>query len=295
LSRSCLRPGELAAGGGRADGSTALRRLDGSVLHSHFFGQSSFATHSIVLANALVPVPANAPVELLGPLARGFSTGAGTVLNALRPYTGASVVVCGAGAVGQAAVLAARLTPATEIIAVDRQESRLALARELGATETIDVSDGTDRVSAVPEIVGGPADFALDCTGLVTVLRQAADSVGMRGTVALLGAAPAGAEFTLGRTSTLWGKRVVGILGGEGRSATLIPALLGLYQEGRFPYEKLITQFAFEEINEAMEAAHSGEAIKPVLRMPQQQGQCRGGVSRLPRGGTGSSDGRRGA
>jgi aryl-alcohol dehydrogenase len=266
--RYCLELGPLVITGSRGDGSTALRRLDGSPLHSHFFGQSSFATYSICAANALVPVPADADVSLLGPLACGISTGAGAVLNALRPFAGSSVVVYGAGAVGLSAIMAARLTAATHIIAVDRLASRLSLAAELGATETIDVSTGADPVAAVHEICGGPADFGLDCAGNVNVLRQAADSVGMRGTVALIGGAPAGASFSLDHMSTLWGKKVVGILGGEGRSVSLINTLITLNAQGRFPYERLIEKFPLDQVNEALEASHRGDVIKPVLTMP---------------------------
>ena len=161
-----------------------------------------------------------------------------------------------------------RLTGATSIIAVDRLASRLSLARELGATETIDVSAGVDPVAAVHEICGGPADFALDCAGNVNVLRQAADSVGMRGTVALIGGAPAGASFSLDHLTTLWGKRVVGILGGEGRSASLISTLITLNSQGRFPYDRLISPFPLDQVNEALEASHHGDVIKPVLVMP---------------------------
>src|SRR6201985_2700598 len=163
--RYCLQLGPLGIAGSRADGSPSLRRLDGSPLHSHFFGQSSFASYSVCAANALVKVPDDADVSLLGPLACGISTGAGAVLNALRPFAGSSIVIYGAGAVGLSAIMAARLTAATRIIAVDRLAARLTLARELGATETIDVSAGTDPVAAVQEICGGPADFALDCAG----------------------------------------------------------------------------------------------------------------------------------
>jgi aryl-alcohol dehydrogenase len=281
--RYCLSLAQLVAGGGRADGSTSLRRLDGSPLHSHFFGQSSFASYSVVAASALVPVPEGVPMEMAGPLACGIGTGAGAVLNALRPPVGSSIVIYGAGAVGLAAVMAARLTGATTIIAVDRLPGRLALARELGATETIDVSpspsasssasasssDQAGPVSAVREICRGPADFSLDCTGAMDVLRQAADSVGMRGTCALIGGAPAGASFSLDHMSTLWGKRVIGILGGESRSASLIGALITLNQQGRFPYDRLITPFPLEAVNDALEASRAGDVVKPVLRMPE--------------------------
>jgi len=266
--RYCLSLGPLVAGGCRPDGSMPLRRTDGSPLHSHFFGQSSFATYSLCAASSLVPVAADAPVEILGPLACGIGTGAGAVLNALRPGVGSSVVVYGAGAVGLSAVMAAGLTGATTIVAVDRLPARLSLARELGATETIDVSEaGANPVAAVHEICGGPADFSLECTGVIEVVRQAADSVGMRGTCALIGGAPAGASFSLDHMSTLWGKRVIGTLGGEGRSVELIGALIALNKQGRFPYDKLITPFPLESVNDALEASRAGDVIKPVLRM----------------------------
>jgi aryl-alcohol dehydrogenase len=264
--RYCLELGALVVGGGHGDGTTALRRTDGAPLHSHFFGQSSFATHSIVSASSLVVVPDEAPLELLGPLACGIGTGAGAVLNALRPGVGSSIVVFGAGSVGLAAIMASRCTGATTIVAVDRHAHRLALARELGATETIDVNE-TDPIEAVKEICGGAADFSLECTGVVPVLRQAADVVGMRGTCGIVGGAPANAEFTLDHLTTLWGKRVIGILGGEGRSASLIPALIELQAQGRFPYERLVTRFRLDEINEALAASYAGDVLKPVLTL----------------------------
>jgi aryl-alcohol dehydrogenase len=264
--RYCMQLGPLVAGGGRTDGSTALARTDGSRLHSHFFGQSSFATHALVQANALVPVPRDVPLELLGPLACGIGTGAGAILNALRPGLGSSVVVYGVGSVGLAAVMAARCTGATTIVAVDVQAARLELARELGATHTVDGREESP-VDAVQEICGGLADFSLECSGNLEVLRLAADSVGMRGTCALIGGAPAQAQFMLDHLTTLWGKRIVGILGGEGRSLQLIPGLLDLWRQGRFPFDRLVTTFPLERINDAFAAAHEGAVVKPVLAM----------------------------
>ncbi len=266
--RYCVQIGPMVGRGTRADGSTALHRPDGTAIHSHFFGQSSFATYSIAEAKTLVKVPPELPLERVGPLACGLATGAGAVFNKLKPDVGSSLVVYGVGAVGLAAVMAARNSGATTIIAVDRHPSRLQLARELGASETINVNEA-DPVAAVHEICGGaPADYSLECTGNVNVLRQAADSVGLRGTCLLIGGAPAGAEFTLDHMSTLWGKTVAGILGGEGISERLIGALARLHLDGRFPYDRLIAPFQLDEVNEAMAASAAGEVLKPVLVMP---------------------------
>ena len=269
--RYCARLGEAVCGGSRLlgprAGETALRRADGSRVHSHFFGQSSFATHALTWAESLVVVPKDAPLDLLGPLACGIATGAGAVFNTLKPGPGTSLVVYGVGAVGLSAIMAARLSPATTIIAVDRHASRLALASEFGATHTLGADEG-DPVAEVRRICGGPADFALECTGVIPVVRQAVDSVGMLGTCVLIGGAPAGAEFTLDHLSTLWGKRVVGTLGGSGRSETLIGTLVDLHRQGRFPFDRLVRRYDLADIDEALEAAGRGDVIKPVLRMP---------------------------
>ena len=264
--RYCDQLGPLLAGGSRPDGSTALHR-DGASVHSHFFGQSSFATYAIAAQTSLVTVPAHLPLETLGPLACGISTGAGAVLNALRPPLGSSIAVYGTGAVGLAAIMAAQNTGATRIIGIDLHDSRLALAGELGATHVVNAG-GTDPVEAIKDLCGGPADFAIDCTGNVAVVRQVIDSVGMLGTACLIGGAPAGATFEADHLTTLWGKRIIGTLGGEGTSRRLITSLLELQAQGRFPYERLIVEFPFDQINEALAASYSGEVLKPVLRMP---------------------------
>jgi aryl-alcohol dehydrogenase len=125
-----------------------------------------------------------------------------------------------------------------------------------------------DSVEAVQDACGGPADNALECTGSTAVLRQAADSVGMLGTCVLIGGAPAGAEFSLDHLTTLWGKRIVGVLGGGGRSPVLIGALMQLYLQGRFPFDRLVETFQLAEVEKALQASYAGEVIKPVLRMP---------------------------
>jgi Zn-dependent alcohol dehydrogenase len=264
--RYCSRLGEVLAGGRRLDGASALTRPDGSIVSSHFFGQSSFATFALTTATALVPVPDGLPLELMGPLACGISTGAGAIFNTARPDAGAQLVVFGAGTVGLAAVMAARNSPATRIIAVDRHESRLRMARELGATDIVNATED-EPVQAVTDICGGPADFALECTGVISVVRQAADTVRMLGTCILIGGAPAGAEFCLDHISTLWGKRIVGVLGGSGRSQELITSIMALYAQGRFPFDRLVEYFHFADILTALDKSYSGEVIKPILRM----------------------------
>lgn len=268
--RYCLNIGaELLAGvrlHGPDAGSSAYSRADGTALSGHFFGQSSFATHSLTRANAVVKVDKDIDLALLGPLACGITTGAGAVFNTAKPGPGESIVIIGAGAVGLAAVMAARNTPATTIIAMDLQDSRLELARELGATHTVNTRD-RGIVDAVTEILGGPADYVLDCTGSIKVIEQAADAVGLMGTFILVGGAPAEARFSLDHMRTLFGKTVVGTLGGSSNSRTLIPGLIDLYKQGRFPFDRLVTSYDFDQIDQAIADAHEGSTIKAVLQI----------------------------
>jgi aryl-alcohol dehydrogenase len=195
--RYCLRTGEALVSGRRFKGDlkgTTAYSLDGEDLNGHFFGQSSFATHSITSADAVVKVSNDVPLELLGPLACGLATGAGAVFNEARPRLGDSILVAGVGAVGLAAIMAARNTGVTTIIAVDVHDSRLDLASEFGATHTVN-SGSADVISEVARITGSTVDFAFDCTGVIAVIETIAQTVGMLGTLVLIGGAPAGASF----------------------------------------------------------------------------------------------------
>ena len=178
--------------GSRPDGSTAPPAPTGRRCTATSSANSSFAGDSVCAANALVPVPADTDVSILGPLACGIGTGAGAVLNALRPFTGSSIVIYGAGAVGLSAVMAARLTGATSIIAVDRSRLGRWRARWAPPRRSTCRPRAPTRWPRCTRLRRRLSDFAMDCAGAVAVLQQAASSVGMRGTVALIGGAPAG-------------------------------------------------------------------------------------------------------
>lgn len=267
--RYCLHTGDALVSGRRFKGElkgTSAYSRNGQEINGHFFGQSSFATHSIVSADALVKVPDEVPLELLGPLACGLATGAGAVLNEARPKLGDSILVVGVGAVGLAAIMAARNSGVTKIIAADVHDNRLEMALEFGATHTINSRTG-DLVEEVKKITGSTVDYAFDCTGVIKVIETMAQTVGMLGTLVLIGGAPAGASFSLDHLSTLWGKRVIGVLGGGGRSGQLIGSLVELYKQGRFPFDRLVTYYELDQIEQALEDSRTGKVIKPILRM----------------------------
>lgn len=255
--------------GTRLDGSLTTRRGSGRPLYGHFFGQSSFATHAICSRRSVVKVDTDTDFAVLAPLGCSGQTGAGSVWNLLRPEPGSSVIIYGGGAVGLMAVLAAQLTPAQQIIVVDRVEHRLELARELGATVTIN-ADTDDVAAAVNEVTKGRgADRALETTGNMSVLRQAVDLLAVSGVCVVVGAPPTGSEVALDVQDMLVRHpTIIGVSQGLARPREIIPALVALHEAGRFPAEKLVTAFAFDQINEAVAAAKQGTVIKPVLTMP---------------------------
>ncbi|MET8164268.1 NAD(P)-dependent alcohol dehydrogenase [Streptomyces sp. NPDC005329] len=251
-------------GGRRADGSSTVSR-DGEPLGGHFFGQSSFAERALVDERSLVKVDPGVPLASIAPLGCGVQTGVGAVWNVLKPATGSTIVVLGAGAVGLSAVMAAALTPATTIIAVDRIAERLQLAKELGATHTVDAG-GTPLGEAVAEITGGRgADGVVETTGNTAVLRQGVDALAARGTLVVVGAPPFGSEVALDVNGLLGGKRIVGLTLGDSETQAFIPALVELVKEGRLPLHRLIGTYPFADIDQAVRDMTAGRTIKPVL------------------------------
>ncbi|MEU4343442.1 NAD(P)-dependent alcohol dehydrogenase [Nocardia sp. NPDC023852] len=251
-------------GGVRADGSHTVTRA-GVPVGAHFFGQSSFSRHTLVDERSMVKIAPDVPLESVAPLGCGIQTGVGAVWNVLQPRPGANIVVLGAGAVGLSAVMAAALSPATTIIAVDRVAERLELARELGATHIVDADD-TDIASAVGEITGAAgADGAVETTGSLSVLRTGADVLAPRGTLVIVGAPPFGSEVALDVNAMLPGRKVIGLTLGDGETQTMIPALVALVRSGRLPVDRLITRYPFEGIGQAAQDMASGKTIKPVL------------------------------
>ncbi|MFJ1807303.1 MULTISPECIES: NAD(P)-dependent alcohol dehydrogenase [unclassified Streptomyces] len=251
-------------GGRRADGTSTLSR-DGEPLGGHFFGQSSFAERALVDERSLVKVDPDVPLESIAPLGCGVQTGVGAVWNVLKPSTGSTIVVLGAGAVGLSAVMAAALSPATTIIAVDRVAERLELAKELGATHTVDAGQAT-LGEAVAEITGGQgADGVVETTGNTAVLRQGVDALAARGTLVVVGAPPFGSEVALDVNGLLGGKRVVGLTLGDSETQTFIPALVELVKAGRLPLDRLIGTYPFADIDQAVRDMTAGKTIKPVL------------------------------
>ncbi|MCM3884753.1 NAD(P)-dependent alcohol dehydrogenase [Frankia sp. R82] len=258
----CVRFEALNVGARRPDGSGCATDADGAALLSRWFAQSSFGEYSIATTRNMVKVDPDAPLHLLGPLGCGLQTGAGAVLNQLRLAPDQSIVIFGAGAVGLAALLAARLSGAREIVAVDLNSSRRELALELGATRAVDGADP----DLAKVITGGGAgfDFSIDTTGVGSAMAAAVAVLRRPGSCILVGS---GRDNLDVHPAALIGKWVT--FGYEGGSVPhlFIPRLIRLWQAGLFPFDKIIKTFPLADINRAEAESRAGGAVKPVLLM----------------------------
>ena len=235
-------------------------------IHSHFFQQSSFANYAVATERNVIKVNKEAPLEILGPLGCGIQTGAGSVINSLHPHVGSSIAIFGTGSVGLSAVMAAKACGCDQIIAVDVNESRLELAKELGATHTINSQQTENVVEKVQEIIEGGVEYAVETSGIPAVLSQSLRALRLKGIVAVVGAPPMGETADMDVNEILVkGKQIVGVVEGDSIPSVFIPRLIQLHAEGKFPFDQLITKFDFSEINEAIAQMEDGKVIKPVL------------------------------
>jgi aryl-alcohol dehydrogenase len=268
LHSYCVHAFPLKMNGTRADGSTLISK-NGEPVYSAFFQQSSFGTFALTQERYTVKVRNDAPLELLGPLACSGQTGAGAVFNVMRPKPGESLAVFGVGAVGLSALMAAKIAGCDPIIAVDIHPQRLALARELGATHTIDHAAGADTVAEIRAIAERGVRYSLDTSALPVVFREAIESLKPGGTCVLLGSARHGTEVPIDMKFLQEGRVVRGVIQGDSTPKDFIPRLVDLIMDNKFPIQKMIKFYDFADINLAAEESSAGIAIKPVLRMPQ--------------------------
>lgn len=262
----CVNFMPLNMGGEREDGTTTLKDADGNTVHSNFFGQSSFSTHSIAQAKNVVKLPEGSPVDISGPLGCGIQTGAGTVMNSLSLPAGSSIVVTGTGAVGLSGIMGAKVAGATTIIAVDIIDERLEFAKKLGATHTIN-SKNEDPVARILEITGGGADYAMDTTGVAPVMASLFQATAFGARIALVGVPKPGTTLDLQLLSAS-GKTVVGAIEGDSIPQNFIPQLMGLHLAGQFPFDQLVTKYPFEQLEQAIQDTATGKSVKAVLMMP---------------------------
>ena len=263
----CREFGGSNMSGRRRDGSQGAIASDGTAVNSRWFGQSSYAGLAVATERNAVKVDPSLPLELLGPLGCGLQTGAGAVLNEMDLRPGQSIAVFGAGAVGLAAVMAAKIAGAADIVVVDLHPRRLDMALELGATR---VYPG-DQEDLAARIVGGGTgvDHSLDTSSVPAVMATAIAVLAPRGGAVLVGGGPG--MLTI-HPSQLAGRRLTYVVEGSANPREFIPILLEHWRAGRFPFDRFVRTYPLAEINRAEADSSSGATIKPVL-IPDGAGQ----------------------
>lgn len=263
IPTQCLHYAENNLSGVRPDKSAHFTENGQQV--ADMFDQSSFTTTTVVRESNAVKVPKDLDLRKLGPLGCGYVTGSGTVLNTLKPRPGQTIAVFGTGAVGLAAMMAGKISGCTKVIAVDIVDSRLALAKELGATDVIN-SQQQDAVAAIQELTNGyGVNFAVDTTGVTSVMESSIKALRQGGTSACIAVTPNHIDVDTWNDLCVDDKSVIGVNMGDSVPQIDIPRLIEFYRQGMFDFDKTEKFYPFEDINQANADSMSGETIKPIL------------------------------
>ena len=235
---------------------------------SSFFGQGSFAEYMIIDARNAVKVDIDSDDDLanLCSLGCGVQTGAGAVLNCIKPKKDSFIAVFGCGGVGMSAIMAAAIAECSIIVGIDVVPERLELAKELGATHIIN-SNEEDPIEGIKRITGGGAHYSVEASGIAKVTLQSLACLRRKGMAVLL-SVTGPEEVSIPLEAYLMNPSVTltGLCEGGANPQIFIPELVKYYKEKRLPVEKLVKFYEFKDIEKAFEDSHTGLAIKPVLR-----------------------------
>jgi S-(hydroxymethyl)glutathione dehydrogenase/alcohol dehydrogenase len=236
----------------------------GEVVHQ-FINVSSYAEKMLLHENAIVKIRDDMPLDRAALIGCGVTTGVGAVLNTARIEAGSTVAVFGAGGVGLAAIQGAVIAGARMIIAVDVVESKLATARELGATHIVDASS-RDPAAAIREMTNGGVDYAFEAIGLKVAAEQAFNCIRSGGTATIIGMIPVGQKVELDGFQFLSEKKIQGSTMGSNRFRVDMPKYIDFYLQGRLKLDEMITRRGrLEDVNEAFRAMKAGEVARTVL------------------------------
>jgi len=232
---------------------------------NQFINISSFAEKMLLHENAVVKIREDMPLESAALIGCGVMTGVGAALNTAKVEPGSTVAVFGAGGVGLAALQGARIAGARQIIAVDVVESKLATARELGATHSVDASSG-DPVAKIRKMTNGGVDYSFEAIGLKTAAAQAFECLNVGGTATVIGMIPIGEKVEIDAKLLLSERKLQGSIMGSNRFRVDMPRYIDFYLQGRLKLDEMITRKGrLEDVNEAFRAMKAGEVARTVL------------------------------
>ncbi|KAF7155847.1 hypothetical protein CNMCM5623_008727 [Aspergillus felis] len=243
-------------------------------IYGRFFGQSSFASYSIVREDSVVNVrgvvETKSELQLLSPLGCGIQTGSGAILNAANATPKDRVAVLGLGGVGLSAVMGAKIAGCAQIIGIERHASRLELAKELGATHVVQVDTTADPQSVSDAVLAATnnlgVNIVLDTTGVPALIAQGVRMASFKGKILQVGTAPETGTLTLPiHEFMVAGKQYMGVVEGDVNPKEYVPKMVKWVRDGSLPLQKIVKFYKAEDFEQAIRDMQSGETIKPVI------------------------------
>jgi S-(hydroxymethyl)glutathione dehydrogenase/alcohol dehydrogenase len=245
----------------------AARRMSwkGGEHMNQFLNLSSFGEQMLVHENSMAKIDPDNPLDRAALVGCGVLTGVGAVFNAAKVEPGSTVAVIGCGGVGLSTVNGAALAGAERIIAIDTQPSKLELAKELGATDTLNASN-IDPVKAIREMTGGGVHYSFEALGSKATAEQAFGMLRAGGTATIIGMVPFGVKIELHGFDFLRDRKIQGTAMGGNRFRVDMPRLLSLWKQGRLKLDHLISgRIRLDQINEGFAALKSGAPVRQVI------------------------------
>lgn len=234
----------------------------------HYMGCSTFANHTVMPEIALAKVRKDAPFDKICYIGCGVTTGIGAVMFTAQVEPNSAAVVFGLGGIGLNVIQGLRLIGARQIVGVDLNEDKKAMAEQFGMTDFVNPNDHGDKlVDRLVELTNGGADYSFECIGNVNVMRAALECCHKGwGESVIIGVAGAGQEIATRPFQLVTGRVWRGSAFGGARGRTDVPKIVDMYMEGRIDIDSLITHtMPLDEINNAFDLMHSGESIRSVV------------------------------
>lgn len=249
------------------DGTSRFSMLDGTPI-LHYMGCSTFSNHTVLPEISLAKIRPDAPFDKVCYIGCGVTTGIGAVIYTAKAEIGCRGIVFGLGGIGLNVIQGLRLAGADQIVGVDLNNDKKAMAERFGMTHFVNPSeiDG-DLVAHLVELTGGGADYTFDATGNVNVMRAALESAHKGwGESIIIGVAPAGAEIATRPFQLVTGRTWRGTAFGGARGRTDVPKIVDWYMDGKIEIDPMIThKLALEDINKGFDLMHAGESIRSVV------------------------------
>ncbi|CAG0958751.1 S-(hydroxymethyl)glutathione dehydrogenase / alcohol dehydrogenase [Burkholderiales bacterium] len=248
------------------DGTRRIKDSKGQELN-HFAGVAVMAEYATLPVENVIKIGRDIPLDKAALVGCAVMTGVGAAINTAQVQPGSSVAVLGAGGIGLNVIQGAALAGAHRIIAIDMADSKLALAKEFGATDVVNPSRDGDAVMKVMAMTAGGADYAFECIGIGTTIAQAYNMVRKGGKAIVVGVSKPTDTVTLGAfMMPFQEKTLIGSMYGSARPSTDFPRLLNLYKDKRLKLDELVTAvYGIDDVNRAFEDMQSGANARGII------------------------------